>query len=133
MILSIIWTILGICMKKSKAVVKLRLVCLLFDQLENFSITCRRHYYRWRAANFDLYLALTPHVLWHGASVYMAISEDPWNSCCRAFGSEAVTTCFCDLGLLQLGFEHPTFRMRGESSNRLRQIGGVVCVYFNAA
>ena len=25
----------------------------------------------------------------------------------------AVTTCFYDLGLSQLGFEHPTFRLRG--------------------
>ena len=31
-----------------------------------------------------------------------------------------VTICLYDLGLLRLGFELPTFRMRGERSNRLR-------------
>ena len=35
-------------------------------------------------------------------------------NCCGA-----VTTCFNDLGLSRLGFEHPTFRMRGEHCNRL--------------
>ena len=33
---------------------------------------------------------------------------------CNAFGSGAVTTCFYDLGLLQLGFKHQTFRLRSE-------------------
>ena len=35
---------------------------------------------------------------------------------CRAFGSGTVTTCFSDLGLSRPGFEHPTFRLRGERS-----------------
>ena len=35
------------------------------------------------------------------------------------FGSGAVTTCFNDLGLSQLGFEHPTFCLRGKRSNPL--------------
>ena len=35
---------------------------------------------------------------------------------CWAFDSGAVTTCFNDLGLSRLGFEHPTFRLRGEHS-----------------
>ena len=43
---------------------------------------------------------------------------------CRAFNSESVTesvmTCFIDLGLPRLEFEHPTFRLRGGPSNRLR-------------
>ena len=39
---------------------------------------------------------------------------------CRAFGSEAVTTCFYDLCLSRLGLELLTFRLRGEHSNRLR-------------
>ena len=43
----------------------------------------RRHHCRWRAANFDLCSALTPNA---------------W-----VFVSGAVTTCFNDLGLLQLG------------------------------
>ena len=40
--------------------------------------------------------------------------------CCRAFSSGAVTTCFYDLHLSRLGFEHPTFRLRGQRSNPLR-------------
>ena len=41
---------------------------------------------------------------------------------CRAFDSGAVTTCTCfhDLGLSRLGFDHPFFRLRGESSYPLR-------------
>ena len=39
---------------------------------------------------------------------------------CRAFGSGAVTTCFYDLGLSRLGFEHPTSRLLSERSKRLR-------------
>ena len=31
-----------------------------------------------------------------------------------------VTTCLNDLRLLRLGFEHPTFHMRGKLYNRLR-------------
>ena len=38
------------------------------------------------------------------------------HTCCRAFGSGTVTTCVNDLGLSRPGFEHPTFRMRGERS-----------------
>ena len=56
-------------------------VCLGFIvPLENFSLVCRRHHYRWRAANFDLCSALmaieqwgcfsVPYLLWHGESVY---------------------------------------------------------------
>ena len=56
-------------------------VCLeFFLPLENFSLIWRRHHCRWRAANFNLCLALmaieqwgflgVPHLLWHGASVY---------------------------------------------------------------
>ena len=55
-------------------------VCLgLIVSLENFSLTWRRHGYRWRTANFVLCSALMaieqwgflnlPHLLWHGASV----------------------------------------------------------------
>ena len=43
------------------------------------------------------------------------------HTCCRTFGSGAVTTCFYDLVLSRLGFEHLTSRMRGKCSNRLRQ------------
>ena len=68
-------------------------VCLFLGEfivpLENFSLIWRRHHYRWRAANFFLCSALMaieqwgfycmPHLLWHGASVYNVISEDPWH------------------------------------------------------
>ena len=30
----------------------------------------------------------------------------------------SVLSCFNDLGLLRLGFEHPTFRLQGERSNQ---------------
>ena len=51
----------------------------------------------------------------------MVISEDTDNhTYCWAFGSGAVTTCFCDLGLSRLGFEHPNFRLRDQPSNLLR-------------
>ena len=78
-------------------------------------------------SNFDLCSVLmaieqwgfysVPHLLWHGASVYMVISEDPWHSyLLPRLSSGAVTTCFNDLGLSRLGFEHPTFRLWGERS-----------------
>ena len=45
------------------------------------------------------------------------ISEDPCTKTyCRAFSSGAVTTCFYDLGMSRLGFEHLTFRLRGQRS-----------------
>ena len=61
--------------------IKLFFICLgLFVRLENFLLM-------WRAANFDLYPILmaieqwgffsVPHLLWHGASVYNGISDDP--------------------------------------------------------
>ena len=56
-----------------------------------------------------------------GHSLIMVIFEDSRyiSTYCRAFGCGAVTTCFYDLGLLRLGFEHPTFRLRGIRSNPL--------------
>ena len=42
------------------------------------------------------------------------------NTYCRSFSSVAVSTCFHDLGLTRLGFEHPTFRLRCQRSNILR-------------
>ena len=41
---------------------------------------------------------------------------------CRVFGSGTVTTCFLDLGVSRLGFDHPTFR--GERSHPLRHRRG---------
>ena len=49
----------------------------------------------------------------------------------RAFGSEAVTTCFYDFGLSQLGFGNLTFHLRGERSNRLNHRRGQFCIREN--
>ena len=65
-------------------------VCLEFIvPLEYFSLILRRHHCRWKAATFDLCLALmaiekwgflnVPHVLCEGLHL-MIISEDPWHS-----------------------------------------------------
>ena len=97
-------------------------VCLVFFvPLENFSLIRRRYHYRWRSANFDLCPALmaieqwgfyiVSHLLWHGS----VISEDPLHS--------HLMLSVYQLSyhyLSRLGFEHPTFRMRGKRSNRLR-------------
>ena len=39
--------------------------------------------------------------------------------CSLAFSSGSVSSCFNNLCLTQPGFEHPTFRMRGERCNQL--------------
>ena len=98
---------------------------------ENFSLIWRCHHCRWRAVNFDLCSALmaieqwgffsVPDRLWHGASILMVISEDPY---CWAFSSRAITTCFYDLALSWLGFERPTFRLQDERSSPLRHRRG---------
>ena len=99
-----------------------------FVPLENFSLIWRRN--RWRAANFDLCSALMaidqwrlfsmPHLLWHGASVIIVISEDPWNThIAERLAVELSLPAFYDLGLLRLRFGHQTFRMRIECSNQL--------------
>ena len=51
-----------------------------------------------------------PYLLWHG----------------NTLGILAVTTCLNDLSLSRLGFEHPTFRLRGQRSNPLRHRGGAL-------
>ena len=52
-----------------------------------------------------------------GNPFMMVISEDPWHShCCGAFSNRVLTTCFNDLRLSRLIFEHPTFPIRGERS-----------------
>ena len=48
-------------------------------------------------------------------------------TCYRAFSGGAVTICFYDLGLSRLEFEHPTFRLLGQHSNRLRHRRGLLC------
>ena len=44
---------------------------------------------------------------------------------CRAIGSGFVTTGFNDFGLSRSRFEHSTFGIRGEYSNRLRCRRGI--------
>ena len=69
-----------------------------------------------------------PHLLYvTRASVYTGhlrgcIRDTP-NSC-GAFGHGDVTTCFYDMGLSRLGFEHPTFRLASERSSPLRHRRG---------
>ena len=43
---------------------------------------------------------------------------------CRAFSSGTVTTCFYNLGISWLGFEHATFCLRDKLSNPLRNRPG---------
>ena len=99
--------------------------------LWGFSLIWSRHHYRWRVANIDLCLAFMARgifsmsrLLWHGASVYnpfiIVISEEPMtHTCCRALSSGAVSTCFYNLGLSRLGFEHPAFCTQGKHPNWL--------------
>ena len=91
--------------------------CLeIFVPLENFSLPWRRHHYRWKAGNFELCSELmviekwgfisVPHLLWHGASVcYCHLTH----TCCRAFSSGTVTTCFIRLRSVDAGNRTPHF------------------------
>ena len=75
--------------------------------------------------------SLVCHTYWvTGHPFIMVISEDnypkdPWHS--NLLPSVWQWSCnylLNDLGLSRLEFENPTFRMRGERSNRLRHHGG---------
>ena len=88
-----------------------------------------------KAANFDLCSALiaieqwgffsVPHLLWHGASSPRTRdTHTNWSAFCTG----AVSTCFYDLGLSRLGFEHPTFSLRDARSNWLRHRHGLFVV-----
>ena len=61
-------------------------------------------------------------LLWHGHPFIMVVSEDPTHTHTSswAFSTGSVTTCFYELGLAQLRFEHLNFRLRGQHSNPLR-------------
>ena len=66
--------------------------------------------------------------LWHGASVYNGhlrghVTLTP-NTERLAVELSLQCTCFNDWGMLRLGFDHQTFRLRGERSNPLRPITG---------
>ena len=122
-------------------------VCLLWSfyvPLENFSLTWRRHHFGWRTSYFDpcsAHMAIeqwgvfsVTNLLWHGIPFIKFVmsyfvccvkhQSSPrtcyTHTCCRAIGSGAVTTCYDDLGLSRLGFEHPAFRMLSERYYRLR-------------
>ena len=119
------------------------LVCLWFIiPLENFSLIWRRHHCRWRTANVDLCSALmaicieqwgfftVPHLLCHRACVYNGHLRERLTLTCIAERG-AVTTCFHNLGLSRLEFEHPTFRLRVQRSNPLRhrRVKGLICCW----
>ena len=112
-------------------------VCMGFIvSIQNFSLIWRHHYYRWRAENFDLCSALmaieqwenfsVPHLLWHEASIYNGLLRGPVTLIPTAerLSSGVVTNCLNDLGLLRLGFEHPTFRLRDQRSKPLHHHRG---------
>ena len=67
-----------------------------------------------------------PHLPWHGTFVY---NGHPWgplsgtHTCCRAFGSGAVTTWFYDF-TRSVATGIPATYDRGKRSNRLRSHGG---------
>ena len=66
-----------------------------------------------------------PQLLWHGASFYNGHLRGsfPLTPVTERLAVELWQPVFYDLGLTRLGFEHPSFRLRDESSNRLRHRG----------
>lgn len=117
------------------------LVCLEFyDPLWNFSnhmetlslsakgckwpIQCTRHSWLFRSVG-----SLLCHTYCEkGHPIVIFISLVSWHSH-LLLRSGAVATCINDLGLSWLEFEHPTFQMRGQRSNRLLHHCGH-CVIF---
>ena len=108
-------------------------VCLLgvFHPTGEFFTHMRCHYCRWRATNFDLCLALmaieqwgffsVPHLLEHGASICNGHLRGPvtLTPIAECIPEELALPVFTTSGLSWLGFEHPTFHMRGHRSNPL--------------
>ena len=101
-------------------------VCLFVFSLENFSLIWKRHHYRWRVVNFYLCSPLVAieqwgffsvsHLLWHRVSINNG--HLPWHS--HLLPSFNQWSChYLRLRSVALGFEHPTFRMRGQHSNPL--------------
>ena len=64
-----------------------------------------------------------PHLLWHGASVYIGHLREPVSLAPNVERLE-VELLLPVLGLSRQGFEHPTFRLQGERSNPLRHRRG---------
>ena len=105
-------------------------VCFfVWVQIKNFSLIWRRHHYRWRAANFDLYSALmaiehwawgffgVSH-LWQGASIYNGRLRGPVTLApvAERLAVELSPSLFTTL---LSRFEHPTIRMLDKCSDRL--------------
>ena len=84
---------------------------------EDFSLIWRRYYYRWKATNFDLCSALMVIEQWEFySSLVLSPRTGNTHTYCRAFSCGAVIIWFYDLGLSRQRFEHPTIRLRGQSS-----------------
>ena len=76
----------------------------VFVPLENCSLIWKRHHYRWRAANFDIWSALMviqlkgffnmPHILWHSPRTHDTLVAKRW-------AVELSLPAFYDLGLSQ--------------------------------
>ena len=109
---------------------KIWLFLELFTPNKNFSLIYRRHNYRWKASNSDLWSVPTaidqwrslsvPHLLWNGASFYNSHPDDLWHL--HLLPSVWQWSChylFLELFMSRLIIEHPTFRLRGERSIRL--------------
>ena len=96
----------------------------IFHSYEDVTITCERLqiliYARHSWPLSSEFLSV-PNLLWHGWPMTLTpIAE-------RCSG--AVTTCFNDLGLYRLLFEHPNFRLRGERSNPLCHRRNYIFIY----
>ena len=74
--------------------------------------------YAWHVWSLSREGSLACHTYCYmGHPFIMVIFEDPWHTYCWAFSCGAVSTCFYDLGLTRLGFEHQTFCLRDQRSN----------------
>ena len=104
-------------------------VCLdFFVPLKNFLLIRKRYHYLWKLqiltyARHSWPLRSECSLACHtysdtGHPFIMVICEDPWHSHLLP-SSGAVTSCFYDLGLSRLVFEHPTLLLTGQCSNRL--------------
>ena len=112
-----IWLHSSTCIQYSLSFIDELYICLFLAclgfivPLENVSLIWRRHYNRWRAANFDFCSAIIGHLRGPETHIY-----------CRTFICGAVTTGFYYLGLSQLGLANPTFRLQGQRLNPLHHL-----------
>ena len=102
-----------------------------FVLLENFSLISKHHHYWWKAA-FFFYLCMALlvieqwgflsvlHRVWHNQTVFIGHLWAPVTLIPVTKRSLAVTTCFNDLGLSRMGFEHPTSACEAKHSKQLR-------------